>query len=115
MVGAVDHRRPRRDPGSRRRNRTLKIPRATYRVQLHGGFTFEHARAIVPYLARLGISHLYASPFFRARPGSEHGYDIVDHGAVNPEIGTRAELDALVATLEAHGMGLMLDVVPNHM
>ncbi|HEY1326124.1 MAG TPA: malto-oligosyltrehalose synthase [Casimicrobiaceae bacterium] len=93
----------------------MSIPRATYRVQLHRGFTFRDARAIVPYLARLGISHLYASPFLKARPGSTHGYDIVDHEALNPEIGSEEDLDQLLAALRAHGMGLMLDVVPNHM
>ena len=63
------------------------IPRATYRVQLHSDFRFDDARAQVPYLATLGISHLYCSPFLRARPGSRHGYDIVEHDAINPEIG----------------------------
>ena len=93
----------------------MSIPRATYRVQLHRGFTFRDAEAIVPYLAALGVSHLYASPFLKARPGSTHGYDVVDHAALNPEIGTREDFDALSATLRAHGMGLMLDLVPNHM
>lgn len=90
-------------------------PRATYRLQLHGGFGFRHAREIVPYLADLGISHVYCSPYLKARPGSLHGYDIIDHSALNPEIGNRAELDAFVAELKAHGMGQILDVVPNHM
>jgi len=93
----------------------VNIPRATYRVQLHREFTFRHAQAIVPYLAALGVSHLYTSPFLKARPGSRHGYDIIDHTALNPEIGSAEELDALCATLRAHGMGLMLDLVPNHM
>ena len=91
------------------------IPRATYRVQLHKGFTFEDARRIVPYLASLGISHLYTSPFLKARAGSTHGYDVVDHEALNPEIGTEADFEALTATLREHGMRLMLDLVPNHM
>ena len=91
------------------------IPRATYRVQLHKGFTFDDARRIVPYLASLGISHLYTSPFLNARAGSTHGYDVVDHEALNPEIGTEADFDALTATLREHGMRLMLDLVPNHM
>ena len=90
-------------------------PAATYRLQFHKGFRFVDAIALVPYLAQLGISHLYASPFLRARPGSTHGYDVVDHNRVNPEIGTEAELDKLVETLQRHGMGLVLDVVPNHM
>jgi (1->4)-alpha-D-glucan 1-alpha-D-glucosylmutase len=91
------------------------IPRATYRVQLHLGFRFEQATALVPYVAELGISHLYCSPLLRARPGSQHGYDVVDHGALNPELGTRADFDTLVRTLKQHGMGLLVDIVPNHM
>ncbi len=89
--------------------------RATYRLQFHNGFTFRDAEALVPYLSRLGISHLYASPLMQARPGSTHGYDIVDHNRLNPEIGTEAEFEALVASLAAHGMGLIVDIVPNHM
>ena len=92
-----------------------RIPTATYRVQMHKGFTFEQAREIVPYLHALGISDLYTSPFFQASPGSTHGYDIVDHNHFNPEIGTEAEFDAMVAALHAHGMGLVADFVPNHM
>jgi (1->4)-alpha-D-glucan 1-alpha-D-glucosylmutase len=94
---------------------TLRIPRATYRLQLHAGFRFRDAMAIVPYLADLGVSHVYCSPYLRARPGSQHGYDIVDHQSLNPEIGTRADLEAFVACLHAHGMGQIIDVVPNHM
>ncbi|MBX5462953.1 MAG: malto-oligosyltrehalose synthase [Steroidobacteraceae bacterium] len=90
------------------------IPRATYRLQLNGQFTFRDATALVPYLSDLGISHVYCSPYFRARPGSMHGYDVVDHNAINPEIGTREELDQFVAALRAHGMGHILDFVPNH-
>jgi (1->4)-alpha-D-glucan 1-alpha-D-glucosylmutase len=89
--------------------------RATYRLQFHKEFTFRDATALVPYLSRLGVSHLYASPLMQARPGSTHGYDIVDHNRLNPEIGTEAEFDALVAALKAHGMGLIVDIVPNHM
>jgi (1->4)-alpha-D-glucan 1-alpha-D-glucosylmutase len=91
------------------------IPTATYRLQFHRGFTFAQALEVVPYLARLGISHVYASPFFRAAPGSTHGYDVYDHNELNPEIGTRAEFDALSAALKAHGLGLIADFVPNHM
>ena len=91
------------------------IPRATYRVQLNRAFDFRAARAIVPYLAHLGISHLYTSPFLKARAGSLHGYDIVDHEALNPEIGTQEDFEALVQELKRHQMGLMIDVVPNHM
>ena len=90
-------------------------PRSTYRLQLHAGFRFSDATALVPYLARLGVTHVYASPYLKARAGSTHGYDIVDHNALNPEIGTREEYDAFVETLHAHGMGHILDFVPNHM
>ena len=91
------------------------IPRATYRVQLHSEFRFADATALVPYLAALGISHLYISPPLRARPGSTHGYDVVNHNELNPELGTRADFDELVAALHGHGMYLLVDIVPNHM
>jgi (1->4)-alpha-D-glucan 1-alpha-D-glucosylmutase len=90
------------------------IPRATYRLQLNSAFTLRQATALIPYLARLGISHIYCSPYFRARPGSTHGYDVVDHNALNPEIGNAADFEHFVATLRAHDMGQILDVVPNH-
>jgi (1->4)-alpha-D-glucan 1-alpha-D-glucosylmutase len=92
-----------------------RVPDATYRLQFHKGFRFADAIKLVPYLARLGISHLYASPFLKARPGSMHGYDVIDHNALNPEIGTEAELRKLIDTLRSHGMGLVPDLVPNHM
>ena len=92
-----------------------RVPDATYRLQFHKGFRFADAIKLVPYLARLGISHLYASPFLKARPGSMHGYDVIDHNAVNPEIGTEAELRKLIDTLREHEMGLVPDLVPNHM
>ena len=88
---------------------------ATYRLQFHKDFGFRDAIELVPYLAGLGISHLYASPFLKARPGSTHGYDVIDHNAVNPEIGTENELNQLIATLKKHGMGMVVDLVPNHM
>lgn len=91
-----------------------RVPRATYRVQLNAGFTFKDLTAIVPYLAALGISHVYCSPYFRARAGSAHGYDVVDHNSFNPEIGSRDDFDRLVAQLRAHGMAHILDIVPNH-
>jgi (1->4)-alpha-D-glucan 1-alpha-D-glucosylmutase len=91
------------------------IPRATYRLQLHGEFTFRDATALVPYLAALGVSHVYCSPYLRARKGSKHGYDIIDHGELNPEIGTREDFDAFVAQLKAHHMSQVMDIVPNHM
>ncbi|MDP1771048.1 MAG: malto-oligosyltrehalose synthase [Methylobacter sp.] len=92
-----------------------RIPLSTYRLQFNRDFTFNQAREIVPYLSALGISHLYASPYLKARPGSRHGYDIIDHNALNPEIGTYEEFVQLCATLAEHGMGQVLDVVPNHM
>jgi len=95
--------------------RPLRVPDATYRFQFHKGFRFTDAIRQVPYLAKLGISHLYASPFLKARPGSTHGYDIIDHNAVNPEIGTENELNQLMKALREHGMGLIPDLVPNHM
>lgn len=91
------------------------IPRATYRLQFNHGFTFAQATVLAPYLAELGISHCYASPYLRARPGSNHGYDIVDHAALNPEIGTPREYEGFVAALKGLGLGQILDIVPNHM
>jgi (1->4)-alpha-D-glucan 1-alpha-D-glucosylmutase len=92
-----------------------RIPLSTYRLQFNCDFTFNQAREIVPYLRALGISHLYASPYLKARSGSRHGYDIIDHNMLNPEIGTYEEFEQLCATLAGHGMGQVLDVVPNHM
>lgn len=91
------------------------IPRATYRLQFHGGFVFADAAAIIPYLAQLGISHLYASPWLHARAGSTHGYDIIDHTAFNPELGGAAGFEALHEALRAQGMCQIVDFVPNHM
>ncbi len=93
----------------------LNVPRATYRLQFHAGFTFADAIAIVPYLADLGISHVYASPYLKARPGSSHGYDIIDHNVINPEIGDAESFAALCNVLALHKMGQILDFVPNHM
>src|SRR6202167_5991736 len=90
------------------------IPIATYRVQLTAGFDFDSAAAIVPYLKALGITHLYASPFMKARKGSTHGYDIVDHTRINPELGGDAGFDRFSAALKQHDLGLILDFVPNH-
>ncbi|MDB5849096.1 MAG: malto-oligosyltrehalose synthase [Rhodoferax sp.] len=94
---------------------TAIIPRATYRLQLHKDFDFEAATRILPYLQRLGVSHVYCSPITRARPGSLHGYDVVDHREVNPELGGREGFDRFAAATRAHGLGLVLDLVPNHM
>ena len=90
-------------------------PRATLRLQFHRGFTFADAQALVPYFARLGISHLYASPIATARPGSAHGYDVIDAARVNPELGGEEGLRALSSALATAGLGLILDIVPNHM
>src|SRR5687767_11570368 len=91
------------------------FPLATYRLQFHAGFTFADARKLVPYLHALGITHCYSSPILKARAGSEHGYDIIDHNAINPELGGEEGLRALAAELKSHAMGLLLDIVPNHM
>jgi (1->4)-alpha-D-glucan 1-alpha-D-glucosylmutase len=93
----------------------MTAPRATVRLQFHRGFTLTDAREWVPYFAKLGISHIYASPLTRARPGSQHGYDVVDHGQVNSELGGEDALRSLVARLREFGMGLIIDIVPNHM
>ncbi len=103
-----------RGPDRGGRDAEARIPRATYRLQLNAAFTFRDALGIVPYLAALGVSHLYCSPYFRARSGSSHGYDVVDHNSFNPEIGDEADFDALVAELRAHAMGHIVDIVPNH-
>jgi (1->4)-alpha-D-glucan 1-alpha-D-glucosylmutase len=91
------------------------IPRATYRLQFHKDFGFAAAAALAPYLAKLGISHVYASPYLKARPGSTHGYDIVDHRQLNPELGGEAAFREMVAAFREHGIGQILDFVPNHM
>ncbi len=91
------------------------LPGATARLQVHKDFTLEDAAAQVPYFKQLGITHLYVSPILTARAGSQHGYDVVDHSVVNSELGGEAALRALVACLRRHGMGLIVDIVPNHM
>jgi malto-oligosyltrehalose synthase len=93
----------------------VQFPRATYRFQFNKTFTFADAIALVPYLAELGVSHCYASPILQATPGSMHGYDVVNHNVINPEIGSAEELDSLVCALKEHSMGLIVDIVPNHM
>ena len=93
----------------------VRIPSATYRVQLNLNFRFADAEALVPYLHDLGISHLYASPRFKARRGSSHGYDVADPLRINSELGTEEEFDRLVERLHQYGMSLLLDIVPNHM
>lgn len=93
----------------------MRIPSATYRVQFNLNFRFADAEALVPYFHDLGISDLYASPRFKARRGSSHGYDVADPMLINSELGTEEEFDRLAARLRQYGMGLLLDIVPNHM
>src|SRR5580765_3667085 len=93
----------------------MRIPISTYRVQFNRNFRFVDALGIVDYLHELGITDLYASPILKARPGSTHGYDVTDPTQLNPELGTPEEFDALCIALQARGMGLLLDIVPNHM
>ena len=95
--------------------RPATLPTATYRLQFNAGFTFEAATALVDYLATLGISHCYASNYLKAVPGSLHGYDVADPTQLNPEIGDEQTYGAWVKALRAHGMGHIIDLVPNHM
>ena len=92
-----------------------QIPVSTYRLQFHGAFTFRDATRVIAYLHELGISDIYASPYFKAKKESLHQYDIVDHNALNPEIGTEEDYRAMIAELKRNGMGQVLDIVPNHM
>src|SRR3954465_6102006 len=89
--------------------------RATYRLQLGGGFGFAAARELVPYLRDLGVSHLYLPPSFQARKGSMHGYDVRDPKSISNGVGGEAEFRALVEAVRDAGMGIVLDIVPNHM
>lgn len=93
----------------------MTVPTATYRIQFRDGMTFDRAVELVPYLSELGVSHLYASPIFTATTGSTHGYDVTDANEIDPAIGGRAGFDRLVAALKKEGLGLILDIVPNHM
>ncbi|HEX5326513.1 MAG TPA: malto-oligosyltrehalose synthase [Acetobacteraceae bacterium] len=93
----------------------MSVPRATMRLQLHKGFTFDDAASVAPYLARLGISHLYSSPILTARVGSMHGYDVTDPTRINPELGGEVGFRRMAATLQSTGLGLIVDIVPNHM
>src|SRR5580692_10073547 len=92
-----------------------RVPISTYRVQMHKGFAFAEAQAIVGYLKQLGIGDLYSSPIFEARPGSMHGYDVTRHDRLNPELGGDAGFLSFSAELQRQGLGLLLDIVPNHM
>ena len=91
------------------------IPSATYRIQFRNGMTFDRVVALVPYMKDLGISHLYASPVFTATTGSTHGYDVTNPNEIDPAIGGREGFDRMAAALKQAGMGLILDIVPNHM
>jgi len=93
----------------------VRVPRATYRLQFHAGFTLRDATEWAPYLAKLGVSDVYASPLAQPRAGSMHGYDVCDPNRLNPELGTEADFERFSAALQAHGLGLLLDIVPNHM
>jgi len=93
----------------------MTLPTSTYRIQFRNGMTFDHAAELVPYLKALGISHLYASPIFTAASGSTHGYDVTNTNEIDPAIGGREGFERLCAELKAAGLGLILDIVPNHM
>ena len=92
-----------------------RIPAATYRLQFNREFRFADAQRIAGYLNELGISDIYASPILMARAGSFHGYDVIDPGKINPELGTTEEFGSFATTLQDLGMGLLIDIVPNHM
>src|SRR5260370_5456155 len=94
---------------------SARIPVSTYRIQFNRGFTFEQATPLIDYLYELGITDCYASPLALARPGSAHGYDVTNHGVLNPEIGSEERLFDFSRQLPSRGMGLILDTVPNHM
>src|SRR5438309_7454541 len=96
-------------------SREAFYPESTYRLQFHKGFTFGDAIAIVPYLAELGVTHVYASPYLKARPGSTHGYDVIDPCSINPEVGNEEDYRAFLDALRANGLSHILDIVPNHM
>ncbi|MEK8105773.1 alpha-amylase family glycosyl hydrolase [Micromonospora sp. M12] len=93
---------------------TATPPKATYRIQVRPGFDLDATAAIVDYLADLGVSHLYTAPLLTATPGSQHGYDVVDHRAVNPELGGEAARQRLLSALRDQQLGLVVDIVPNH-
>ena len=93
----------------------LNIPLSTYRLQFNRDFTFQQATQLLPYLSQLGVSHVYCSPYLKARAGSPHGYDIIDHNSLNPEIGSPEDFDVFCNSLKSYGMGQILDIVPNHM
>src|SRR3954467_4381545 len=93
--------------------RVNRIPLSTYRLQLGADLTLEQVHNLLPYLQNLGISDLYLSPLFRARAESSHGYDVVDHGTIDPAIGDLVAFERLATAARSAGMGILLDVVPN--
>src|SRR5262245_15329533 len=93
----------------------MRAPGSTYRLQLHAGFSLSDAAALTNYLHDLGVTDIYVSPLMKARAGSTHGYDITDPNSVNPEVGTLSQLESLGSELRDKDMGLLLDIVPNHM
>ncbi|MCC6346444.1 MAG: malto-oligosyltrehalose synthase, partial [Nitrospirales bacterium] len=99
----------------RQNHEGARIPLSTYRLQFNHRFTFRDAAKIIPYLHDIGISDIYASPYFKSQPGSLHGYDIVDPGELNPEVGTGEDYDEMIRVLHRQEMGQVLDIVPNHM
>jgi (1->4)-alpha-D-glucan 1-alpha-D-glucosylmutase len=100
---------------ARKLSERRRVPESTYRLQFNAQFTFRQARDLIPYLHDLGVTDCYSSPYLMARPGSMHGYDIIDHSRLNPEIGSDEDYAAFIAALQEHGLGQILDVVPNHM
>ena len=93
----------------------MRTPVSTYRLQIRPGFTLQDAAQTVPYLKSLGVDWIYLSPILTAEQGSDHGYDVTDYSRLNPEIGSEEDLQALSAELRKHDLGLVVDVVPNHM
>ncbi len=93
----------------------VRIPVSTYRLQFNKAFTFADAKKIIPYLDALGVTDVYASPYFKAQPGSDHGYDIIDHNTLNPDVGSYADFEEMASEIRRRGMGHIADVVPNHM
>ena len=107
--------RPSASGHNRKKRLGIRNPSSFYRLQLNKDFSFRQAEKIIPFLKGMGISHCYVSPILKARPGSPHGYDIINHGVINPEIGSREDFESFIAVLEQHQMALLLDIVPNHM
>jgi (1->4)-alpha-D-glucan 1-alpha-D-glucosylmutase len=93
----------------------MRIPASTYRIQFNPSFGFNNARKTLRYLADLGVSHIYASPIFRAKSGSEHGYDLVDPNQINPELGSWDDFERLLDEARNNGLSWIQDFVPNHM